>query len=287
MTGLIDVGGGMKCAYSAGLYDYFMDNGIEFDYYLGVSAGSMNLLSYIAGERGRNIKIFRSSAEGNEYLSVSNFIHSGAYMNYEKVSEDFYSDKGKDPFDFSAFFNSEKPFVVCATEALSAVTEYFDRSFMTDRKSLLDIISASCCIPLASKAIKINGKEYFDGGIADPIPFRKAFDDGCDNIVVVLSAPAELKREQIPGVNIIAPALLREYPLIDDRITDRPVIYNYLIRCIREYESQGKAILFSPDEVQGATVLSKDIEVIDKLYNNGYRDGFVEIEKIKEFLTKS
>lgn len=287
MTGLIDVGGGMKCAYSAGLYDYFMDNGIEFDYYLGVSAGSMNLLSYIAGERGRNIKIFRSSAEGNEYLSVSNFIHSGAYMNYEKVSEDFYSDKGNDAFNFSAFFNSDKPFVVCATEALSATTEYFDRSFMTDRKSILDLISASCCIPMASKAIEINGKEYFDGGIADPIPFRKAFDDGCDNIVVVLSAPAELKREQIPGVNIIAPALLREYPLIDDRIADRPVIYNYLIRCIREYEAQGKAILFSPDEVQGATVLSKDIEVIEKLYNNGYRDGFVEIEKIKKFLTKN
>ena len=140
---------------------------------------------------------------------------------------------------------------------------------------------------MASKAIEINGKEYFDGGIADPIPFRKAFDDGCDNIVVVLSAPAELKREQIPGVNIIAPALLREYPLIDDRIADRPVIYNYLIRCIREYEAQGKAILFSPDEVQGATVLSKDIEVIEKLYNNGYRDGFVEIEKIKKFLTKN
>ena len=69
MTGLIDVGGGMKCAYSAGLYDYFMDNGIEFDYYLGVSAGSMNLISYISGEKGRNIRMYRLAAEGSEYQS--------------------------------------------------------------------------------------------------------------------------------------------------------------------------------------------------------------------------
>lgn len=287
MTGLIDVGGGMKCAYSAGLYDYFMDNGIEFDYYLGVSAGSMNLLSYIAGERGRNIKIFRSSTEGNEYLGLSNFIHSGAYMNYEKVSADFYSDEGIDAFDYSAFFSSEKPFVVCATEAVSALTEYFDRSYMTDRKSILDIISASCCIPVVSKAIEINGKEYFDGGLADPIPFRKAFDDGCDKIVVVLSAPADQKREQLPGVNILAPALLRDYPLIDDRIADRPVIYNYLIRCIKEYELQGRALLLSPEEIPGATTLAKDREVIDKLYDNGYRDGLNNIKEIQRLLEKS
>ncbi|MBO5935829.1 MAG: patatin family protein [Clostridia bacterium] len=287
MTGLIDVGGGMKCSYSAGLYDYFMDNGIEFDYYLGVSAGSMNLLSYIAGERGRNIKIYRSSAEGNEYLSISNFIHSGAYMNYEKVSEDFYSDHGADPFDFKTFFSSEKPFVVCATEAVDAVTEYFDRSSMTDRKSVLDIICASCCIPVVSKAVEINGKEYFDGGLVDPIPFMKAFDDGCDKIVVVLSAPADQKKEHLPGMNIIAPALLREYPLIDDIIVDRPIVYNYLIRCLRKYVQQGRALLLSPEEIPGATVLAKDREVVDKLYDNGYRDGLKYINEIKRLLEKN
>lgn len=286
MTGLIDVGGGMKCAYSAGLYDYFMDNGIEFDYYLGVSAGSMNLLSYIAGERGRNIKIYRSSAEGNEYLGLSNFLQNGAYMNYEKVGEDFYSEEGFDAFDFTAFYSSEKPFVVSATEAESGRTAYFDRSHMTDRKSILDIMSASCCIPVVSKPITIDGKEYFDGGLAEPIPFRKAFDDGCDKIVVVLSAPADQKREKLPGANIIGPAILRDYPQINDVIEDRHVIYNYMIRCIREYESQGRALLLSPEDIPGAFTLVKDIEIIDKLYDNGYRDGLNFKTEITRLLEK-
>lgn len=286
MTGLIDVGGGMKCAYSAGLYDYFMDNGIEFDYYLGVSAGSMNLLSYIAGERGRNIKIYRSSAEGNEYLGLSNFLQNGAYMNYEKVGEDFYSEDGFDAFDFSAFYSSEKPFVVSATEAESGRTVYFDRSHMTDRKSILDVMSASCCIPVVSKPIIIDEKAYFDGGLAEPIPFRKAFDDGCDKIVVVLSAPADQKREKLPGANIIGPAILRDYPQINDVIEDRHVIYNYMIRCIKEYEQQGRALLLSPEDIPGAFTLVKDIEIIDKLYDNGYRDGLNYKDEISELLEK-
>ena len=38
--GLVVEGGGMKCAYGAGVLDSFLDHGITFDYYIGVSAGS-------------------------------------------------------------------------------------------------------------------------------------------------------------------------------------------------------------------------------------------------------
>ena len=286
MTGLIDVGGGMKCAYSAGLYDYFMENGIEFDYYLGVSAGSMNLISYIAGEKGRNIKMYRLAAEGNEYLSLSSLVHNGTYMNYEKVAEDFYSENGENPFDFAAFHASDKPFTVSATRASDGATIYFDRCDMHDRDSIINILSASCCIPVASRPIVIDGTEYFDGGLAEPIPFRKAFEDGCDNIVVVLSAPESERREKIIGSNIIAPAVLKEYPAINDVVEDRPSVCNYLIRCIREYERRGKALLLSPEDIPGAFTLAKDIDTINALYENGYRDGEECRKEIMRLLAK-
>ena len=37
-TGLVVEGGGMKCAYSAGILDRFLDEHITFDYCIGVSA---------------------------------------------------------------------------------------------------------------------------------------------------------------------------------------------------------------------------------------------------------
>ena len=52
-TGIIDVGGGTRGIYGTGVMDYLMDNGIEFDCHIGVSAGAANLSSYIAGQRGR------------------------------------------------------------------------------------------------------------------------------------------------------------------------------------------------------------------------------------------
>lgn len=284
LTGIIDVGGGMKCSYSAGLYDYFMDNGIKFDYCLGVSAGSMNLLSYIAGERGRNIEMYRESASGDDYLSIQNFVHTGAYMNYEKVSRDYYGDTGSKPFNYQKFFASETRFVISATHADTGRTIYFDRSDMWNRQRLLNIISASCCIPVVSKPFVLDGTEYFDGGIAEPIPFRKAFADGCDKIIVVLSAPADRKRKKLPGSNLLDNTFLRDYPVVADVIEDRGSVYNYLIRCVREFEAEGKAIILSPEDVQGATTLVKDVEIVNKLYENGYRDGEKNAERIRNFI---
>ena len=37
--GLVVEGGGMKCAYNAAILDRFLDEGITFDYCIGVSAG--------------------------------------------------------------------------------------------------------------------------------------------------------------------------------------------------------------------------------------------------------
>ena len=38
--GLVVEGGGMKCAYNAGVLDAFLEEGISFDYCIGVSAGA-------------------------------------------------------------------------------------------------------------------------------------------------------------------------------------------------------------------------------------------------------
>ena len=58
ITGLVVEGGGMKCAYSAGILDKFLDDDITFSYCIGVSAGAANTLSYLAGQRGRNLRFY-------------------------------------------------------------------------------------------------------------------------------------------------------------------------------------------------------------------------------------
>ena len=52
--GVVDVGGGLRGIYAAGVLDYCMEHGIRFELGIGVSAGSANLASYAAGQIGRN-----------------------------------------------------------------------------------------------------------------------------------------------------------------------------------------------------------------------------------------
>ena len=49
--GLVDVGGGLRGIYAAGVLDYCMDEHIVFDCCVGVSAGSANTTSYLAGQK--------------------------------------------------------------------------------------------------------------------------------------------------------------------------------------------------------------------------------------------
>ena len=55
-TALIDVGGGFRAIFGAGVMDRCQEEGITFDHCYGVSAGSANMVSFLAGQHGRNHK---------------------------------------------------------------------------------------------------------------------------------------------------------------------------------------------------------------------------------------
>ena len=68
MIGYIDVGGGMRAVYGAGVLDRMIDDNIEFDYYIGVSAGSANIISHLGGHRGRTLRFYRDYSFRAEYM---------------------------------------------------------------------------------------------------------------------------------------------------------------------------------------------------------------------------
>ena len=75
-TGVVDVGGGLRGIYAAGIFDYCMDEGIQFDICIGVSAGSANIASYLAGQRGRNYQFYSEYSFRKEYMSLSCLLYT-------------------------------------------------------------------------------------------------------------------------------------------------------------------------------------------------------------------
>jgi xylulokinase len=120
---------------------------------------------------------------------------------------------------------------------------------------------------------------YFDGGIADPVPVQKAIDDGCDRIVLVLTRPKDVIREQHKDV---APAriLRRSHPEAAERLLERYTTYNTEVAVAKQYEAEGKVLILAPEELYGLSTLSKTYEGLERMY----RAGYGQAGRIAEFL---
>ena len=124
MLGFMDMGGGMRDVYGAGVTDCFLDNGISFDYCIGVSAGCANIATFLAGQRGRNFRFYTDYALRKEYMSAENFIKSGSFFNLDYVYSYLSNSSGEDPLDFDAMKNNKSEFIVVATDAESGILKY-------------------------------------------------------------------------------------------------------------------------------------------------------------------
>ncbi len=279
MVGIMDVGGGLRGNYVSGIIDYLLDNSIDIEYCLGVSAGSANLITYIAGQRGRLKSFYEDYSFEKQYMSIGNYLRKGMYINLDYIYSDITNSYGKNPLDFEAVMKSPKKFVAAVTDAGTSEQKYFYKSdFAQDDFTLL---KASCALPIVTRQpVLFKDRKYFDGGISDPIPYKKAFDDGCDKLIICLTLPIDYKKSAFPGW-LVKP-LLCKYPQIAKAITRSHTIYHNKINEILKLSEQGKVLILYPEDCFGIKTATRDKIGLNKLYQLGYKDA----EKIEKFLSE-
>ena len=137
MTGIVDVGGGLRGIYGAGIFDYCMEQGIHFDYCIGVSAGSANVCSYIAGQKGRNYQFYTDYSFRKEYMSMKNLLRQGSYINMDYIYGELSNTGGENPLDYEKLKESDVELRVVATNAVTVKPLYFDKTDMCHESILL------------------------------------------------------------------------------------------------------------------------------------------------------
>ncbi|MBQ6456012.1 MAG: patatin family protein [Mogibacterium sp.] len=275
--GVIDVGGGLRGSYTAGVYDWCHDNDIRFDYCMGISAGSANLSSYLAWQRGRNLKFYTDYDLRPECMGMKNYLKTRNFVDLEYVYGDLSNSYGEYPLDYDAVNNNPAEFTIVATDAETGKPHYFTKADI--KRDDFAPIKASSCVPAANKPYMVNGRMYYDGGISDPIPVEKCFEDGCDKVVLLLTRPRDFVRN--PDKDKLTSALIRrKYPAAADAMSRRAVRYNVELWLAKQYEKKGKLLIVAPDDIGKMSTLTKDPEMIEALYYKGYRDA----EVIREFV---
>ncbi|MBR3552587.1 MAG: patatin family protein [Clostridia bacterium] len=270
MIGIIDVGGGLRDIYGAGVFDRLSDDSVPIDYCIGVSAGSANIASFVAKQRGRNLPFYLDYPARREYMSAGNVLKKGSYLDLGYVYGTLSKDDGENPVDYDTMLNNPTRLVVVVTDAETGEARYFEKSDAP--RNDYRIFMASSCLPVFCRPIEIDGHFYYDGGLSDPVPVQKAFDDGCDKVILILSKPLDAPttgRRDAFG----ARAIRGKYPNAAAALLTMAEKYRTGVELALQFQKEGKLLLIAPDDTGGVKTLTKDPVLLKALYDKGYADA--------------
>lgn len=277
MTGLILEGGTFRPVFSAGVADALLSENILLPYCIGVSAGISNGVSYISRQPQRNLEILQKYRNDKRYMSRSNLRKNKSIFGLDFVFGDI--PNKLIPFDKDTFFSYEGTCLVGVTNAETGQAEYKNAMEMDENYTML---RATCALPMFFPAIELDGQKYYDGGLADPIPVKKALEDGCDKVLVVLTQPRGFVKRLGKYDKMGARALGRRYPEIKRVIKERPERYNDTVKFCEELAKEGRAMIIRPNHPLNS--FESDVRKLEMAYWHGYRMTKEKMKKIKRFL---
>lgn len=271
----------MKCAYSAGVLDKFIEDKIYFDYCIGVSGSSGNLITYLAGQQGRNIRFFTTHIHSKDYFGFRSFLKTGNIFGLKYIYETLSNSTGEDPLDYDAAVKNPAEYRAVVTNARTGKAEYGGKDWL--KKDDYRLLMASSAIPVVCKPVEINGNLYYDGGMSDSIPFKRAFEEGCDKVVTILSKPRNYIKKAQSGAAVYSLAL-RKYPKIVSAVKNRHIIYNKQFQEVKELEKAGKIYVFAPSGKIKIDTCTMNEKLEIELYNEGIEDYKRQKDEMLKFM---
>ncbi len=276
-TAFLLEGGGMRGLYTAGVLDVFLDENIETDCILGVSAGALFSTNYKSRQRGRTLRYNLKYVNDKNYMSLYSLITTGDLVNREFCYITIPTQL--DIFDNETYMSTPEDFYCVVTNIETGKPEYIK---LTDLAEQMDTLRASGSLPFVSRPVEVDGKKYLDGGIADSIPIEKILEMEYEKIVVVLTRHGNYRKEE----KGMAPAKIfyHKYPKLIEALNKRNSEYNRQIEIVDKLEKEGRIFVIRPSEELKLSRIEKDTEKLQAVYDVGIKDAKACIERLKEYL---
>ncbi len=274
---LVLEGGALRGIYTAGVLDILMENNIKVDAVIGVSAGALFGINYITNQPKRCINYNLEYVHKKEYMGFYSFLTTGNIMNKETCFQEIVYKTY--PLDFKAFNNRKTKFYVVMTNLETGMPEYKE---IKDIEKEMEYLRASGSMPLVSKNIKIENKEYLDGGMSDSIPIKWAEKEKYDKIIVVETRPKEYRKKK--STTKPYEWKYKKYPNFIKTIQERYQKYNETKEYIIDKENKKEILVIRPSKTIHIKRLEKNKKRIKEMYELGRLDSSNKLKQIQEFL---
>lgn len=275
--GLVLEGGAMRGMYTAGVLDMFLENNIEVDGIIGVSAGVLFGVNYLSKQKGRVIRYNKKYCKDKRYMGMRSLITTGNVINKEFA---FYELPFKlDVFDEETFKESKADFYATTTNIETGKPEYIKIENTTEQ---MELFRATSAMPYFSEIIEYNGQKYLDGGVADSIPIDKCKEMGYDKIIVVLTRTLDYRKK--PNNKFLAKLKYGKYPKFVETLCNRYKNYNESVEKVIDLENKKEIFVIRPTKDLKIKRIERDAEKLQDMYDLGVQDCKNKMNELKEFL---
>ena len=277
--GLILEGGGLRALFSAGVTDVMMENNIQFDGLIGVSAGATFGCNYKSGQIGRALRYNITFKDDPRYMSWRSFWKTGdlvgAEFSYHILPAEL------DIFDNEAFRQNPMEFHIVCTDAETGEPIYKQLDDMDSEG--LDWIRASASMPIVSRPVPLQGRKLLDGGIVNSIPLKHFQELGYERNIVVLTQPKGFFKKRTKLMPLFH-LTMRKYPAIIKAMGRRHLMYNEQLRYLAEQEKKGNVLLIYPEDTLPIGRTEQNEEKMRKVYQMGRAAAEKRLQEIRNFL---
>lgn len=278
--GLILEGGAMRGLFSSGVMDVLMENRIEFDGTIGVSAGAAFGCNFKSKQPGRVIRYNTAYAKDPRFCSIRSFIKTGNMFGADFC---YYEIPDKlDLFDKETFGKNPMDFYVVATDIITGKAVY--RNCEKINRDTMEWIRASASMPLASRIVEVGGYKLLDGGISDSIPIKFFESIGYDKNLLILTQPKDYQK----SANNMMPLIklrLGKYKGLIEAMEKRHIVYNDTLKYINEKEERKEVFVIRPEEALPIGHIEHNADNMRRVYEIGRSIALKHIEEIKKFLS--
>ena len=280
--GLVLEGGGVRGAYTAGCLSWLYDNNIHFDYSVGISSGAVYLSCFLMGRPDIAKNMSTIYACDPRVVGIQALLKEKHYVDYKLIFEEYL--RKKEGMSCQPLIDENPDMEVGAYSLQEGKTIWFSPK---DMDPDLELLRATCALPIASAVVKFNGVQLLDGGITKMIPIERAIEKGCTKCLVITTKPADyVRKPAAPAVRIMMKFAYKDCPQVEKDYTVRHLNYYKQINLIKKMVEEKTAILAYPSETVKVSRWKGDQKSCIKLYNLGYSDMEARKDEILAFMKK-
>lgn len=274
---LVLEGGTFRTVFTAGVLDALMEQQIKMPYIAAISAGAINAVSYMSNQPERTFRVLTTYRNDPRYMGVRNFLKEKSYFgldfSYNVVPNQL------DLFDWDSYYEYPGEVEFGVTNAYTGKVEYKSAHEMSRN---CDILQATCAIPILFPEIKLGDVPYYDGGLAESIPVKRAIEKGFDKHLLILTREPGYIKGTSKSNKLATKLFQKRYPRLAAAMNNRANMYNETMHHIGELEEKGNAFILKPD--YAIKSFESKVDQMRANYELGYEQAVKKMPELKQFL---